>query len=185
MKTIVMIGAVALLALAIPTAAQAQFATNSNAPISGSADNVDYRAEMTVLSGQVDIRQADVRILADTMKVFSGPRRGTNTATDDAFGDIDRIEAVGNFFYITPDQEVTGQQGVYERVKDSFTVTGDVILLQGEDNVVTGDQLVYNLSTNQATVTGNCKGRRCGSQGRVNILIKNNDNQNNSPTAAR
>lgn len=185
MKTTLTLCAAALLVVALPLPAQAQFATNSNAPITGSADDVDYRAEVTVLSGQVDIRQADVRILADTMKVFSGPRRGTNTATDDAFGDIERIEAIGNFFYITPEQEVTGQQGVYERVKDSFTVTGDVILLQGEDNVVTGDQLVYNLTTNQATVTGNCKGRRCGSAGRVNILIKNNDNQNTASQSPR
>jgi len=80
------------------------------------------------------------------------------------------------FFYITPEQEVTGNQGVYEKARDSFTVTGNVILLQGSDNVVTGDRLVYNLSSNQATVTGNCRGRRCGDKGRVNILIKNNEN---------
>lgn len=161
---------------AMPTLAHAQFSTNSNAPITGSSDTVDYQKDVSVFTGQVDIRQADVRILADVMKVYSSPSAG-GSGNSEAFGNVERIEAIGNFYYITPEQEVKGKQGVYERSKDSFTVTGDVILLQGEDNVVTGDKLVYNLTTNQATVTGNCKGRKCGDQGRVNILIRNTNNQ--------
>ncbi|WP_371396752.1 LptA/OstA family protein [Fretibacter rubidus] len=166
--------------LLFPLSAQAQFAANSSAPITGSSDRAEYSPGKIIFSGQVDIRQDNVRILSDEMTVFSGDRNRVVSANE-AFEDVNRIEAVGNFFYITPDQEVTGAQGIYERAKDSFTVTGDVILLQGEDNVVTGDRLVYNLSTNQATVTGNCKGRRCGDKGRVNILIKNNDSQQSAP----
>ncbi len=153
--------------MAVP--AQAQFATNNKAPIDATADNVDYRQDVTILSGQVDVRQDNVRILSDTMKIYSGST-GSGTA---AFNDVQRIEAIGNFYYITPEQEVRGTQGVYEQKTDTFTVTGDVILLQGEDNVVTGDTLVYNLTNNQAKVIGSCKGRKCGRKGRVNILIKN------------
>lgn len=154
----------------LPTVAFAQFAPNSNAPINGSADNADYRADMTVLTGQVDVRQGDVRILSDVMKIHSANSGGVQGG---AFDNVSRIEAIGNFYYITPEQEVRGKQGVYQQSTDTFTVTGDVILLQGEDNVVTGDTLIYNLTTNQAKVVGSCKGRRCGSKGRVNILIKN------------
>jgi len=174
-KKHILLSAAAMACAAMPMTAHAQFATNSSAPITGSADNVDYRPDVTVLSGQVDIRQDDVRILSDTMKIYAASQNGGGS-NNDGFGDIDRIEALGNFFYITPEQEVTGTQGVYEKAKDSFTVTGNVILLQGQDNVVTGDRLVYNLTGNQATVTGNCRGRRCGDKGRVNILIKNNEN---------
>ena len=149
--------------------ASAQFAPNSKAPIKGSADNADYRADLTVLSGQVDVRQGDVRILSDVMKIYS--RGGGDQAG--AFDNVSRIEAIGNFYYITPDQEVRGEQGVYEQATDTFTVTGDVILVQGKDNVVTGDKLIYNLTDNQAKVVGTCQGRKCGSNGRVNILIKN------------
>ncbi len=162
---------------ALPSLAHAQFAADSNAPITGSSDSVDYQKDVSIFSGQVDIRQADVRLLADVMKVYSGANNA-NSADGEVFGNVDRIEAIGNFYYITPEQEVKGEQGVYERRTDSFTVTGNVILLQGEDNVVTGDKLVYNLTNNQATVTGNCKGRRCGDQGRVNILIKNTNGRN-------
>jgi len=79
---------------------------------------------------------------------------------------------MGDFYYITPEQEVRGNNGVYVQANNTFTVTGDVILLQGE-NVVTGDTLIYNLSTEEARVVGTCKGRRCGSKGRVKILLKN------------
>ena len=91
---------------------------------------------------------------------------------------MDRIEAIGNFFYLTPDQEVRGKKGVYEQATDTFTVTGDVILLQGPENVVTGNKLIYNLTNNQARVVGTCKGRKCGREGRVNILIKNSNTEN-------
>ena len=172
-RTAIVSALTAFTMLATAPLAHAQFAANSNAPITGSSDTVDYQKDVSIFSGQVDIRQADVRILADVMKVYSG---GTSN-NGEAFGNVDRIEAIGNFFYITPEQEVKGQQGVYERSKDIFTVTGNVILLQGEDNVVTGDRLIYNLTNNQATVTGNCQGRRCGDKGRVNILIKNTNNR--------
>jgi lipopolysaccharide export system protein LptA len=129
--------------------------------------------DYSVFSGQVDVRQDDVRILSDVMKVYSGQ----GGSGQQAFDNVQRIEALGNFYYITPEQEVKGDQGVYERAKDNFIVTGNVILLQGEDNVVTGDRLVYNLSNNKAVMTGSCKGRRCGRNGRVNILIKNTNGQ--------
>lgn len=170
-----LIGAVLIAACAAPSTALAQFATNSTAPATGSADKAVFGPGRAVFTGQVDIRQDDVRVLSDEMTVISADRNRVSSANE-AFDDVDRIEAIGNFFYITPDQEVTGAQGIYEAAQDSFTVTGDVILLQGQDNVVTGDRLVYNLSTNQAVVTGTCQGRRCGSKGRVNILIKNTNN---------
>ena len=171
MKQMIMKSALMTCALlAMPTLAHALFAANSTAPITGSADSVENQKGVTRFSGQVDIRQGDVRILADTVDVFNAAARSSG---GEALGDIERMEAVGNFFYITPDQEVKGDKGVYERRKDNFIITGNVILLQGDDNVVTGERLVYNLSDNKAVVTGSCKGRRCGSNGRVNILIKN------------
>lgn len=158
-----------MLCVGLSSAAHAQFAPDSKAPISGSADSAEYLGNVTILKGQVDVRQAQTRILADTMKIF-GQSGGTQAG---AFDNVSRIEAEGNFFYITPEQEVSGTRGVYERDIDTFTVTGNVILLQGEENVVTGEKLIYNLTTRQAKVVGTCEGRRCGDTGRVKILIKN------------
>ena len=155
----------------LPLTAQAQFARNSDAPIEADADDIINSSGVTILSGQVDVRQGETRILSDVMKIYGGA-----TGLGPETSDVSRIEATGNFYYLTPDQEVRGNNGVYTKESDTFTVTGDVILLQGE-NVVTGDTLIYNLATEKARVVGSCKGRRCGSKGRVKILIKNTGSQ--------
>lgn len=154
--------------------AQAQFASGSSAPVNITADNVTYQGDKSVLTGGVDVRQGDVRVLADQMTVFtaSGASLGQ--------GDISRINAVGNFYYLTKEQSVRGKQGVYTRSDDTFVVTGDVIMKQADGSVITGEKLFYNISTQNAKVIGTCKGRRCGSKGRVNILIKNAQNVANS-----
>lgn len=149
--------------------ANAQFARNNSAPIDATADNIANSPGVTILTGQVDVRQGDTRILSDQMKIYSA-----STGVAGSAGDITKIEATGNFYYLTPEQEVRGSNGLYVEAENTFTVTGDVVLLQGE-NVVTGDKLVYNLGTEEARVLGTCQGRRCGSNGRVNILIKNTD----------
>ena len=154
--------------------AYAQFASDSSAPVNISADNVAYQDGKSILTGGVDVRQGDVRVLADQMTVFtaSGGSLGQ--------GDISRIIAVGNFYYLTPEQSVRGDKGVYTRNNDTFVVTGGVIMKQADGSVITGDTLFYNLGTQNAQVVGSCKGRKCGSKGRVNILIKNAQNAANS-----
>jgi len=157
-------------ALVFYVPAHAQFAPNSSGPTNLTADSVDYRGDTIMLKGQVDVRRGETRILSDNMDI------STAGGSDDiTTGDFQRVVATGNFYYLTPDQEVRGTKGIYEKSTESFTVTGDVILLQGEDNVVTGDKLVYDLDSGNARVVGSCKGRKCGRKGRVNILIKNTD----------
>lgn len=176
MKTIVKsLIAVPLMICLLPSVAQAQFARNNSAPIDASADDILNASGVTVLKGQVDVRQGDTRILADQMKIYST----SSTGAVGAASDISKIEANGNFYYLTPEQEVRGNDGVFIEKDNTFTVTGNVILLQGE-NVVTGSKLIYNLGTEEARVVGSCKGRKCGTKGRVNILIKNTNSNSNT-----
>ncbi|MDC0880719.1 LptA/OstA family protein [Hellea sp.] len=159
----------------VPQKVFAQFATDNDLPTEATADLIINSNGTTILSGQVDVRQGDTRILADKMKIFGGITTGDEGSNTD---DISRIEATGNFYYITPEQEVRGDNGVYLKSSDTFTVRGNVILLQG-DNVVTGDTLIYDLKTEEAQVIGTCNGRSCGTEGRVKILLKNStDNEN-------
>ena len=155
-----------LMLLAVPASAQ-QFDPDSGVPTVIDADTADYRPGVTVLTGQVDVRQGDVRVLADRMEIYTSDTSAGAVPTEG----ITRIVAEGNFYYITPEQEVKGSKGVYVAANDTFTVTGDVILLQDE-NVVSGDTLVYDLKTDEARVVGTCEGRRCGGTGRVRILLK-------------
>jgi len=109
--------------------------------------------------------------LADKVVIFTSDGSGTGLVSTDG---INRIVATGNFYYITPEQEVRGDKGVYTAATDSFDVTGDVVLLQ-QDSVVTGERLKYNLTTRAAEVAGDCNGRKCGKGRRVAILIRSTD----------
>ncbi|WP_017931485.1 LptA/OstA family protein [Robiginitomaculum antarcticum] len=151
--------------------AQAQFALGSgNVPTKIDADKADYKGRITILTGQVQVQQGDVRILADRMDVYRTDLGGGK------LGPIERIDAVGNFFYITPTEKVKGEKGVYEETKGVITITGDVVLEDSSGNVGTGKKLVYNLESKEAVMQGDCKGRPCTS-GRVGILIPGNGGQ--------
>lgn len=156
----------------LPSQAFAQFAADSSADTVLFADNVDTRNDVTIMTGQADIRQGDVRLLADRVEIYSARGQGAGLVSTNG---ITKIVAKGNFYYITPEQEVRGDRGVYTRADDSFVVTGDVILLQ-DDSVVTGKKLNYNLTTREAKVIGECKGRKCPKERRVAILIRSTDN---------
>jgi len=169
-----------LISLIWAGSAQAQFAGNSKAPVEMTADEIQSQGRVTSLSGQVDVRQGDVRVLADRMQIFSSQQVRGGDADD-----IERVIARGNFYYLTPKQEVRGDQGVYESVADTFTVTGNVILLQGEDNIVTGERLIYDVSSESARIVGTCQGRKCGSRGRVKALLKNRGSQSGAPSSGR
>ena len=172
LKTCIKISGTGLFTALLAQPALAQFASNSSAPISITADDVEYQGAQSILRGGVDVRQGDVRVLADEMIVFSG-KNGLGG------GDIKSIKAVGNFYYITPAQSVRGQSGIYTRENDTFVVTGDVVMKQEDGNIITGEKLYYNLKSQNARVVGTCKGRKCGAKGRVNILIQNTDTVNN------
>ncbi len=153
-----------------PAAAQAQFSTNSSDPIILDADDASTSNGLIILTGQADIRQGDVRLLADKVQIYTDGSQNGLVSTSG----FSRMVATGNFYYITPEQEVRGDKAVYTQTDDSFVVTGDVVLLQ-EDSVVTGEKLNYNLSTREAKIVGNCNGRKCSKGRRVSILIRNTD----------
>lgn len=161
-----------LTALLAPLGAQAQFASNNGQDTVIGADDSERVGDLIILSGQVDIRQGDTRLLADKIVLTTGGNQNKNSGIKEAV-------ATGNFYYITSNQEVRGDKGVFDGTTDIFTVTGDVILLQ-DDSVITGSKLIYNVATEQAQVTSDCKGRKCGPRRRVSILIKSNGNVSNN-----
>lgn len=158
----------------IPASALAQFAASSGQDIELYADDIVSVNGVTTLTGQADIRQGDVRLLADVVKIYSSSAGGAAVAANAS--DISRVEADGNFYYLTNEQEVRGSRGVYDAASDEFTVTGDVTLLQN-GSVVTGTKLVYAVGEQKARVSSDCRGRKCGLNRRVSVLIKNNGNQ--------
>ena len=161
----------ACMTLLMPQLANAQFSSDPGADTFLYSDDTVSRNGVITLIGQADIRQGDARLLADKVEIYTDGSGASGLVTTDG---ITRVVATGNFYYITPEQEVRGDKGIYTADTESFVVTGDVILLQ-DDSVVTGSQLNYNLQTRDAKVVGNCNGRNCPKRDRVAILIRSTE----------
>ncbi|WP_312146607.1 LptA/OstA family protein [Brevundimonas sp.] len=136
-------GAALLLALTVPatSGAQSARADASKQPVQYGADGGEYTPNGFALRGRAELTQGGNRLRADAI----------TGAT--ANGDLSRVEAVGNVYFVTPDQSMRGDRAVYTLGNAEVVVTGDVILTQGK-NVLTGNRLVYNVRTETARMEG-------------------------------
>ena len=151
-----------LAAAALPsTAASAQIG-NSSLPLDIEAETFEVLdAERHIVwLGDVHVVQGESSLQADRMDVYytgEGPGGG--------WGDIDRIVATDNVFYITPTQRARGDRGVYELAEEVITLTGEVVITQG-DNVITTNRFVNNLTT------GNSNFGEAGTGERVRMVLQ-------------
>lgn len=136
----------------------AQIAPSSNAPVDLTADEVEVRQGecLAVWRGRAEALQERSRLRANTINVFSRKSGGGGTSC----GDLDRLEAIGDVFYVTPKQRVRGDRATYAAASNTITVTGDVIIDQ-EGNIIRARRLVINVDSGQATMDGQ------GGSGRV------------------
>ena len=132
--------------------AQAQISP-SGGPIDIGADDLvaDNNARTLTWTGNVEALQGTNRLRADRVIVFQGrgPERAAGAAPDSAMGDIEKLEAHGNVYFVSPTQVVRGDQAVYTRASDTLVVTGEVVLTQGE-NVLKGSRLVVHVGAGRA-----------------------------------
>lgn len=140
-RLIATLTALSCLLLVPVMAAHAQIGDSSQ-PLDTIADrieNLDSEGR-TILTGHVDITQGDRRIMADRVElVWTQPADGSR-------GDIERVVATGHVRYFSPLQNATGDLGIYEMGSDTITLTGDVVITQGE-NVITTTRFVSNLTS--------------------------------------
>ncbi len=153
--------------MAGPAAAQFSFGGDSDILID--AEKATYQGRTTRLEGNVDVRQGEAQIFSDIMFIYRAerPKDGSTTTP---FGAVTRIEAEGNFRYITPESTVTGDKGVYERQTGVITVTGKVKVVQKSGSTATTDKLTYNVKTETIRFQGDCLGKQC--TGRPSVRIK-------------
>ncbi|MDD3837772.1 MAG: LptA/OstA family protein [Phenylobacterium sp.] len=160
------VAAAAVALLAGP--ASAQLARNSDAPVDITADELEVLNTqcLSIWRGSAEALQDNARLRANVLKTFFQVTSTTRTGSTASVncGDLIRIEADGEVFYVTPEQRVRGRNAVYDAASETITVTGDVVAAQGQ-NVLRGDRLVINVSTGQAQMHTNVKGR--GKPGRV------------------
>ena len=135
-----------------PAAAQV---SGEGGPIRLNADRSEVmeRQRKVVLIDNVDIQQGDARLRADRVTLNYSGSGETSTSGMTGFGDISSMEAVGEVFYVTPEIKATGNRGVYDASTDTITLTGDVVLIRGDD-VATGEQLIMRLSEGRTVLDG-------------------------------
>jgi lipopolysaccharide export system protein LptA len=148
-------GAFLLTALAAAPA-QAQL-SEGGGPVSYSANNLEYfdSERRLVLAGDVDIVQNDARLRADRITLYfsgsSGAGAGGAPQQGLGSGDIERMIAEGEVYYIRPSQDARGDRAVYDVSADSVTFTGNVIIMSDE-NVIRGNTLVLQIGSRRTTI---------------------------------
>ncbi len=137
--------ALALGLAALPTIGDAQ-SFQSGQPIEFGADDVSRTPTGLSMRGRAELTQGENRIRADRIE----------GAISD--GDLSRVEATGNVYFVTPEQTIRSDRAVFTPANDTIVLTGDVILTQGQ-NVMTGGRLTYNTRTESAQMDGPNGGR--------------------------
>jgi lipopolysaccharide export system protein LptA len=179
--------------LAVAGAAFAQLApSSSNAPVDVTADQLEVQNQkcVAIYSGDAEALQATARLRANVINIYfkalpphagDQPGKGATGASQTNCGQLDRMEADGAVYYVTPDQVVKGDHGVYSADTKTIVVTGDVVVAQGR-NVSSGTHLVINTETGVANFTSDVTGR--GKTGRVRAVLFPNQTQTGAAAAA-
>jgi lipopolysaccharide export system protein LptA len=157
MRPAAVIIAAAGFALALLSAAPAHAQLSENGgPVSYSADNLEYfdGERRLVLQGDVDIVQNDARLRADRITLYfsqSTASQGAGQQQGLGAGDIQRMIAEGEVYYVRPSQSARGNRAVYEIANDSVTFSGNVVVASDE-NVIRGETLVLQIGTRRTTI---------------------------------
>jgi lipopolysaccharide export system protein LptA len=145
----------ALLALTVAPASGQDAASalrghNANAPVDVAADRIEVqdRADRAVFSGNVQVRQASLRLDAARLTVAYSSAGGIQ---------IQRLDASGGVTVRSPSETATGQFAIYDLNKRLITLLGRVTLTRGGSRV-NGGRLVIDLDTGRAVMDGSGTG---------------------------
>jgi lipopolysaccharide export system protein LptA len=111
-----------------------------------------------VFSGDVDAAQGESNLRSDRLEVFFSARAGNSASTGSSWGEVDRVIATGEVFYITPSERARGDRAVYQLTSETIVMTGNVTLNRGRD-VITGQCLSVDLANGTSQVNApSCTG---------------------------
>lgn len=128
-----------------PAASPLMSKHDSNAPINISADKfmADSNAKTGTWTGNVIVIQSDMRMRANSVRL--------NVTGND--NKPDKIFASGGVVVDSPNSgTVTGDDGVYDVVAHTVTMSGKQVVLTKNKDVMRGTLLTVNLDTGKATL---------------------------------
>jgi lipopolysaccharide export system protein LptA len=138
---------------------------DSSAPIDVSSDNFlgNLATKVGTYSGNVVVVQGDMKMRADRVQIVEVEDKPN------------KVYAHGGVVVDAPNGTATGDDGVYDLVVKTITLTGKVVLTK-EKNVMRGTKLVMDLNTNLAHLTAQ------GMQGgRVQAVLIPKPDSNGTP----
>jgi lipopolysaccharide export system protein LptA len=184
-----------------PVQSLLQGGQDKDQPVQIEAASLEVRDKnkMATFSGDVQVVQGDTTMKCQKLVVFYGQevgiaqkeagtaqnpppdaKPGTKPAAAPAgpkgAQNIRRIEARGGVTVITKDQNASGDLGVYDLIAKTITLTGNVVVSQGQ-NVIHGERVVVDTVSGNARVESNNQGGGT-TPSRVRALIQPNQNQN-------
>ena len=118
----------------------------TNAPVDVTSDRIEVqdRADRAIFSGNVQIRQADLTMVADRVTIAYSTQGGVQ---------INRIDASGGVIVRSPSETARGEFGIYDTDRKLITLIGGVQLNRGA-NQVNGSRLVIDLDSGRAVIDG-------------------------------
>jgi lipopolysaccharide export system protein LptA len=176
-----------------PVQSLLQGGQDKDQPVQIEATSLEVRDKdkKATFSGDVQVVQGDTTMKCQKLVVFYGqevgiaqagaPAPDTKPAQTSALPgpkgaqNIRRIEARGGVTVITKDQNASGDLGVYDLMAKTITLTGNVVVSQGQ-NVIHGERVVVDTVTGNARVESNNQGGGA-TPSRVRALIQPNQGQ--------
>ena len=123
---------------------------DTNAPVDVAADRIEVqdRLDRAIFSGNVDVRQAQLRLNAERITIAYSSEGGI---------DIDRIDATGGVTLTSPSENARSETAIYDLNERIVTMLGNVVLNQGR-NIVRGGRLVLDLDSGRVVMDGGVPG---------------------------
>jgi lipopolysaccharide export system protein LptA len=157
-----------------PANALQGFSKNRDQPvkISAAALEVQDKNKIATFSGNVQVLQGDTMLRCQSLKVFydqDDSKTNTMKAAQPGpagQGKIRRLEAIGSVVVTQKEQTATGDKGIFEMAENTVTLSGNVLVAQGQ-NVLRGDRLVVNLTSGVSHMEA---GK--GGKGRVEAILQ-------------
>ena len=150
------------------------FAFGGDGPVKIFAETGIYKGEQTDLRDNVRVVQEGSVVTSDRMDILRVKENLTSDTSSVKLGAIRRIVGIGNFRYVTEDNDIRGTKGVYEREKNMMTVTGDVTVIQPDGKRVKAQKMTYDTKTGRVRFSGDCSGQDCNGNGRTRIVLPGN-----------
>ena len=148
-RTRTLIGGAALAAATIAGGhfALAAVAHNSEAPVDFSADHMELqdKQKRVLLTGNVDIVQAELRMTADrTLMAYADAGKVT----------LQRVDSTGHVVVTRNSERATGDVAVYDLNRRLITMVGHVTLHRANGDNLNGGRLVTDLNTGISNIDG-------------------------------